>query len=84
MTRSLRYANVSAVHPVGAAAPGPGAVPRSRYRADVATMQRTVDEVIQARRDDPASDAPDLLGRMLRTAHPETGHRWTRSTSATS
>jgi cytochrome P450 len=47
----------------------------AQYRADVATMQRIVDEVIRARLDDRACDAPDLLGRMLRTTHPETGRR---------
>jgi cytochrome P450 len=74
MTRSLRYANVSAVLPW---APLRRVVASSaaQYRADVATMQRIVDEVIRARLDDRACDAPDLLGRMLRTTHPETGRR---------
>ncbi len=74
MTRALRYANVSAILPwppvrrlLSSSA--------AQQRADVATMQHTVDEVIQARLDDPTSDAPDLLGLMLRTAHPETGRR---------
>jgi cytochrome P450 len=74
MTRALRYANVSAVLPW---APLRRILTSSaaQYRADVATMERIVDEVIQARRDDPACDAPDLLGLMLRTAHPDTGGR---------
>lgn len=74
MTRSLRYANVSAVLPW---APVRRMLSSSaaQHRADVATMQEIVDEVIQARMNDPASDAPDLLSLMLRTAHPDTGHR---------
>lgn len=74
MTRALRYASVSAVIPWGPVR-RVLASSAAQYRADVATMERTVDEVIQARRDDAGSDAPDLLGRMLRTAHPETGRR---------
>ena len=38
-------------------------------------MERIVDEVIRARRDGAAAEAPDLLDLMLRTAHPETGRR---------
>jgi cytochrome P450 len=74
MTRALRHSNVRAVIPWP---PLRRALASStpQYRADVATMGRTVDEVIQTRLDDPAFDAPDLLGRMLRTAHPETGRR---------
>jgi unspecific monooxygenase len=74
MTRSLRYANVSAVLPW---APLRRMLSSSaaQHRADVATMQQIVDEVIRARLDDPARDAPDLLGLMLRSAHPETGSR---------
>jgi cytochrome P450 len=74
MTRALRYASVSAVIP-WAPLRRPLASSAAQYRADVATMERTVDEVIQARRDDAASDAPDLLGLMLRATHPETGRR---------
>ena len=72
MTGALRHSRISTVIPW---APVRRVLrsPESRYRADVATMERTVDEVIQARRDDAGSDASDLLGRMLRTAHPETG-----------
>jgi cytochrome P450 len=72
MTRALRYAGVSAVIP-WAPVRRVLASSAAQYRADVATMEQTVDEVIQARRDDVDSDSPDLLGRMLRTAHPETG-----------
>lgn len=74
MTRALRYANLSMLPPwvplhrvlVGSA---------RRNRADVALMERIVDDVIQARHDGAAPDTPDLLDRMLTTAHPETGHR---------
>ncbi len=38
-------------------------------------MKRSVDEVIAARRDGAAPDAPDLLDRMLRTADCQTGNR---------
>ena len=74
MTRSLRYANVSAVLPW---APVRRLLSSSaaQHRADVATMEGIVDEVIRARVDDSASDASDLLSLMLRTAHPDTGHR---------
>jgi unspecific monooxygenase len=74
MTRALHYARVSAVlpwAPVRRLVAGSAA----QHDADVATLRGTVDQVIRARLDDPASDAPDLLGRMLRTAHPETGDR---------
>lgn len=74
MSRALRYANLSMLPPW---------VPLRRVlagsarqnRADVALMERIVDEVIQARRDGAAPDTLDLLDRMLATAHPETGHR---------
>jgi cytochrome P450 len=74
MTRTLRYATFSAVPQL---APVRRVVAGSarQHRADVATMERIVDEVIQARRSGAAPDAPDLLGLMLRTAHPETGRR---------
>jgi unspecific monooxygenase len=74
MTRTLRYANLSVVGPL---APVRRVVAGSarQHRADVALMEGIVDEVIQARRDGAAPDAPDLLGLMLRTAHPETGRR---------
>jgi cytochrome P450 len=74
MTRALRYSSVSAVIP-WAPMRRVLACSDAQYRTDVTTMERTVDDVIQARLDDPDSDAPDLLGRMLRTAHPETGRR---------
>lgn len=76
MIRTLRYTNLIAVLP-----PWVSPVRRivagsaRQHRADVALMERTVDEVIQARRDGAAPDAPDLLDRMLRTTHPETGRR---------
>jgi len=72
MVRGLRYANLSLLPPW---------VPLRRilagsarqHRADLALVEGTVDEVIQARRDGTAPEAPDLLGRMLSTAHPQTG-----------
>jgi cytochrome P450 len=74
MVRALRYSNVSAVIPWGPVR-RVLAGSEAQYRADVATMERTVDEVIRGRSDDPARDASDLLGLMLRTVHPETGRR---------
>ena len=74
MTRALRYANVSAVLPWAPALRVVGGSAR-RHRADVAMMERIVDEVIAARRGGTAAEAPDLLGQMLATAHPETGRR---------
>jgi unspecific monooxygenase len=74
MTRALRYSRLSAVIPWTPARRMLGSS-EAQYRADVATMERVVDDVIQARSDDPACDASDLLGLMLRTAHPETGRR---------
>lgn len=71
MIRSLRYTNLSMLPPwvhrilAGSA---------RRHREDVATMERIVDEVIATRRGGGAPDTPDLLDRMLRTAHPESGH----------
>jgi cytochrome P450 len=74
MTRALRHSRISAIIPWGPARRVLGSS-EAQYRADVATMERVVDDVIQARSDDPAYDASDLLGLMLRTAHPETGRR---------
>lgn len=74
MTRTLRYATFSAIPrlaPVRRVVAGSA----RQHRADVATMERIVDEVVQARRSGAAPDAADLLGLMLRTAHPETGRR---------
>ncbi|EFG79824.1 unspecific monooxygenase [Mycobacterium parascrofulaceum ATCC BAA-614] len=72
MIRSLRYANLSMppplVHRVLAGS-------ARRHREDVATMERIVDEVMAARGGGTAPATPDLLDRMLRTAHPESGHR---------
>ncbi len=74
MTRSLRYANLSADPPL---APVRRVLAGSarQHRADVALIERVVDDVIAARRNGAASDPPDLLGLMLHTAHPETGRR---------
>ncbi|MEE3067453.1 MAG: cytochrome P450 [Actinomycetota bacterium] len=74
MSRALRYANLSMLPPwvplrrvfVGSA---------RQNRADVALMERIVDEVIQGRGDGTAHDTLDLLDRMLATEHPETGKR---------
>jgi unspecific monooxygenase len=77
MTRFLRYAQLSVVLslvfplvPVHRIAAG-----LARQQRDVALMERIIDEVIAARHDDAVRDAPDLLGRMLATAHPQTGER---------
>jgi unspecific monooxygenase len=74
MTRALRHSRFAAVIPWGAVRRVLGSSD-AQYRADVATMNGVVDEVIQTRRNDPACDASDLLGLMLRTAHPETGRQ---------
>ncbi|MFJ3714751.1 cytochrome P450 [Streptomyces sp. NPDC090057] len=47
-----------------------------RNAADIAHLDRTVDEVVAARRRSGGGDG-DLLDRMLDTAHPETGERLT-------
>ncbi|MGW0601309.1 cytochrome P450 [Streptomyces sp. NPDC002776] len=44
-----------------------------RNEADIAYLNRTVDELVRARRTTSGDD--DLLDRMLETAHPETGER---------
>ncbi|MFJ5063881.1 cytochrome P450 [Streptomyces nigra] len=45
-----------------------------RNDADIAYLNRTVDDLIRARRESGPGDG-DLLDRMLATAHPETGER---------
>ncbi|MCH0565680.1 MULTISPECIES: cytochrome P450 [unclassified Streptomyces] len=61
------------------AVPGP-AVPlllrraSRRNAADIAFLNRTVDEIVRVRRSSGGGDG-DLLDRMLETAHPETGER---------
>ncbi|GAA0424339.1 NADPH--cytochrome P450 reductase [Actinoplanes capillaceus] len=45
------------------------------YRADIAIMQETVDEVIRARRASGLADTRDLLGLMLEASDPVTGGR---------
>jgi cytochrome P450 len=72
MTRALRYANLSIVAPM---APMRRVLVGSarQHRTDVALMERTVDEVIAARRLGAAPQASDLLDRMLHTAHPTSG-----------
>ncbi|MGK5554641.1 cytochrome P450 [Actinomadura kijaniata] len=72
MTRVLRFAQLSA---------SPALVPvrrllagsARRNRADMDLMNRLVDDVIDARRRGETPDRDDLLGLMLRTAHPGTG-----------
>ncbi|WP_367319142.1 cytochrome P450 [Streptomyces sp. HUAS ZL42] len=44
-----------------------------RNEADIAYLNRTVDDLVRARR--TAGGEGDLLDRMLQTAHPETGER---------
>ncbi|MEU5598337.1 cytochrome P450 [Streptomyces sp. NPDC020298] len=48
-----------------------------RNAADIALLNRTVDDLVRARREADAGGAGtgDLLDRMLATAHPETGER---------
>lgn len=46
-----------------------------RNEADIAYLNRTVDDLVQARRTTSGSGDGDLLDRMLETAHPETGER---------
>src|SRR5690606_3146009 len=45
-----------------------------RNAADIARLNRIVDEVVRTRRAEGGGDG-DLLDRMLDTAHPETGER---------
>ncbi|MGV9842315.1 cytochrome P450 [Streptomyces fungicidicus] len=46
-----------------------------RNAADIAHLNRIVDEVVRVRRAGGGSGDGDLLDRMLETAHPETGER---------
>ncbi|MEW2119860.1 cytochrome P450 [Streptomyces sp. NPDC005474] len=46
-----------------------------RNEASVAYLNRTVDELVRARRASDGDGGGDLLDRMLDTAHPETGER---------
>ncbi|MGW1721310.1 cytochrome P450 [Streptomyces sp. NPDC002306] len=48
-----------------------------RNTADIAYLNRTVDDLVRARRaaGEEGDGGTDLLDRMLRTAHPETGER---------
>ncbi|MFI6380777.1 cytochrome P450 [Streptomyces sp. NPDC050658] len=46
-----------------------------RNAADMAYLNRTVDDVVAARRAAPGQGTGDLLDRMLEVAHPETGER---------
>lgn len=63
--------------------PWPGLLRRAAQRneADITYLNRTVDELVHVRRtgrEDRAGSLPgagDLLDRMLKTAHPETGER---------
>ncbi|WP_405988959.1 cytochrome P450 [Streptomyces sp. NBC_00986] len=45
-----------------------------RNEADIAYLNRTVDEMVQSRRESGGGDG-DLLDRMLDTTHPDTGER---------
>ncbi|MEU3611839.1 cytochrome P450 [Streptomyces sp. NPDC006872] len=63
-------------------APSPALLRRAtrRNEADIAYLDRTVDDLVRARRDRGGrggadGGAGDLLDRMLDTAHPETGER---------
>ncbi|MFI9155776.1 cytochrome P450 [Streptomyces sp. NPDC053367] len=57
--------------------PSPLLVRRAARRnaADIAYLNRTVDDLVRARRASGASGGGDLLDRMLDTAHPGTGER---------
>jgi len=46
-----------------------------RNEADMAYLNRTVDDLVEARRASGGGGDGDLLDRMLETAHPETGER---------
>ena len=46
-----------------------------RNEADIAYLNRTVDDLVRARRESGEGGGGDLLDRMLETAHPETGER---------
>ncbi|MDQ1050499.1 cytochrome P450 [Streptomyces sp. V4I2] len=46
-----------------------------RNEADIAYLNRTVDDLVRARRTAGWDGGGDLLDRMLQTAHPETGER---------
>jgi unspecific monooxygenase len=72
MIRSLRYANLSLLPPLLHRVLAGSA---RRHRADVALMESIVDKVIAARQGGAIPEMPDLLDRMLHTAHPETGRR---------
>ncbi|SHH58391.1 cytochrome P450 [Streptomyces sp. 3214.6] len=56
--------------------PSPALLRRAtrRNEADIAYLDRTVDDLVRARREQGGGDG-DLLDRMLETAHPETGER---------
>ena len=74
MNRTLRYGNFPAsrwLAPVRRAVVGSA----RRHRDEVALMERTVDDVITARRAGASPETPDLLDRMLNTAHPVSGAR---------
>jgi unspecific monooxygenase len=74
MNRTLRYGNFPAsrwLAPIRRAVVGSA----RRHRADVALLERTVDDVIAARRAGATPDTPDLLDRMLNATHPDTGAR---------
>ncbi|MBT0565868.1 cytochrome P450 [Williamsia sp. CHRR-6] len=74
MVRVLRYADLSLLPPwlpirrVLAGSAG-------QNRSDIALMERTVDEVIAARRAGAQGDAPDLLGQMLKAGNPVNAER---------
>jgi unspecific monooxygenase len=74
MTRSLRYALLSAVLPL-APVRRVAAGSARRHRADIAVMESIVGDVIAARRAGATPQRPDLLGLMLGTAHPRSGRR---------
>jgi cytochrome P450 len=72
LTRAAQWANISA---------GPRSVVMRRiiagsqrqHLADIAMMEQTVDEIIDARRGGADTAASDLLGLMLRSVHTQSG-----------
>ena len=74
VNRTARHANLAGAMPWESADRVLARISR-HYRSDVAMMEAVADELIQKRQRGATVSAPDLLGLMLDTAHPETGRR---------
>ena len=72
MVRTLRYAQDSTYPDIGFRRLG-ARRRRERNEADVALMNRTVDDVVGRRRAELPTDTADLLGLMLNSPDPRTG-----------